>query len=165
MREVAHHLQNEAVKLVKANNDLADLFARSVFNRYYYSTYHIVRDLLGQLEPQWRRVAHKNLPQLMTGQVVTVLKAGKTKASRVDDSDLVRNIARAIASAHELSSILTISYAARVTADYEVEQKVAFDASSRFALDTTSINDAHQWPHKAEFHAKDVLSAWHQLQT
>lgn len=52
-----------------------DLFARSAFNRFYYSAFLKTRSTLKILNPSWGKSKHANLPELLEGKVISLVKA------------------------------------------------------------------------------------------
>jgi hypothetical protein len=57
---VAKRLSEIALNEVSETD--ADAFGRSAFNRYYYASYLITRDMLRQLDPSWTRTGHSKIP-------------------------------------------------------------------------------------------------------
>src|ERR1051325_902919 len=42
-----------------------DLFGRSAFNRFYYASYLITRDMLWRCDPTWAWTPHQEIPNLL----------------------------------------------------------------------------------------------------
>lgn len=63
MKIVGEKLSDWAV--AEKDDGHVDLFGRSAFNRYYYSTFLITRELLRSLDPKWGTAAHKNIPEIL----------------------------------------------------------------------------------------------------
>ena len=78
MDVVAHHLQTHALALSDPTE--RDLYGRSSYNRYYYAAFLSARQVLAGLRPEWGRIAHATYPELLTGEVVKVLKSGRMRA-------------------------------------------------------------------------------------
>lgn len=161
MKVVAHHLQVTALK--SENVTARDLFGRSSYNRYYYATFLIVRKVLAQLRSEWGSLPHAAYPELLQGRVNTVLVNGRQKAQKMQDAELVNQCQRALVAARELAALMRASSAIRVVADYHPEIPVNFSHSDRFALNNVDITEAHQWPERAEAWAREIESAWRQV--
>lgn len=161
MEVVAHHLQVTAIRW--GNPAERDLFGRSSYNRYYYAAFLNVRQVLVQLKPEWRRLAHASYPEILTGRIVQILSRGRYQALRVQDSGLVNQCQRAIAASKGLATLLKAGYAIRVIADYSPEVLVDFVHANRFSLNNVEISEAHQWPERAKAWAREIENAWRQV--
>lgn len=161
MEQVAHHLQHQAVTNTEAK--AKDLFGRSAYNRFYYAAFLRTRDLLTKFDPDWSKIAHKNLPEVLEGQVLSRLRKGQKEAQRARDFELDSQIARAIKAAYELAQILREGYAARVTADYNPEIGVTFAAGGGFSLNSIKIDTAYNWPERARVYCKWIADVNLQL--
>lgn len=160
MHIVGHHLQLQAVAVGAGEKDA---YARSAFNRYYYSAFLTVREMLRKLDPAWSSPDHAGIPGLLRGQVQRKLKAGKPPAQKIGDTALVSKIERAVRSIHELAEILNTARGIRVVADYEAEEPVVFDGIPRFTLRSVDITDAHDWAGAARLHCATIQSAWEEI--
>lgn len=159
LEAVALHLQREAV-LKKADADIADVFGRSAFNRYYYATFLRARSMMAALDVSWGHVAHKTYPELLKGKVRGRFKKEAKRAQRVQDLDLILSCKRAESACHELADMFIKSYSIRVVADYEPSERVVFDPAGRFQLRGVDINVAHQWPAKADSLCEFIERTW-----
>lgn len=161
MQQVARHLQITAMGLVDPLE--RDLFGRSSYNRYYYATFLCVRAVLVRLRPEWSRMAHASLPEVLTVEVCKTLKKGRDRADRLGDMELVWQCSRAIKAAKELAALMRSSSATRVVADYHPEILVNFVHGERFSLNEVGITEAHQWPERAQAWLTDIEGAWSQV--
>ena len=160
MHVVGHHLQMEAIG---APVDDRDAFARSAFNRYYYSAFLTIRAMLRSLDPAWSSLSHASYPEVLRGKVLKSFRESKKRAKKNDDGALVRKIERAERSIYELAKIMTTAYGVRVVADYEPEEQVSFDGNPRFALRAVGISDAHDWENNARLLCRSIESVWNEI--
>jgi len=72
LHNVATHLISQARSM--GSEMLVDAYARSAFNRYYYSSFLSTRELLSQLNGSWGREPHKNIPKILSENVVGQIK-------------------------------------------------------------------------------------------
>jgi hypothetical protein len=128
---VGHHLQTHAHGL---GGGQRDAYARSAFNRYYYSVFLKTRDLFRTINPAWARMPHADYPETLKGAVRKQLRKGWTRARRDGDTKLQCDTEAAIRAVEALSSLLEKAYAIRVVADYEPEEVVDFRGGDRFSL-------------------------------
>ena len=141
---VADHLSQEAKS---RHADGADAFGRTAFNRYYYAAFLSTRELLMQIERSWSRAPHGNIPDLLERDLVkrlrTTLKRLQTKGT-VAEGRAKSLVSQAGAAAGDIASILRMAYKVRITADYEPEERVAFEPTT-FRLATHTEAEAKQW--------------------
>jgi hypothetical protein len=163
MRVVADRLADWAV--AERNEDDADAFGRSAFNRYYYSSYLITRDMLKQLDPKWASGGHREIPNILAQ---ALRNKAKKQIKRVEKDKLVApgtaatlrdSLNLAVA---ELSNLLQMAYGIRVVADYEPETRVVRDGN-RITLGEGSLGAARTWPNRAASYTKRILKIWRQL--
>lgn len=160
MHEVGLYLRNEAHT---NSGPHRDAFARSAYNRYYYSCFLVLRSALSEINPSWASLPHNDYSGLLAGKILQLFKKEMNKAKRAEDSEYKKLLNAAIVATKELSRITDEAYAVRVTADYHPEVKVIFKGASVFSLN--SINDAraHQWFGRVSNLINDVLRAWRQM--
>lgn len=140
----------------------SDLFARSAFNRYYYAVYLIVKENLSIINPECGNMSHKNLPEVLKGQVIKKIKNDIKRKIRNDvlkphQGDSIKW--KVIHSANELSNILEDAYRIRVIADYEPSIKVVI-VNNTLLLDGEKASDAKRWKNDAEIHITNILEAY-----
>ena len=157
---VAHHLQIEAQKRSTADRDI---FARSAFNRYYYCSFLLTRQLFQSISPNATPHAHKAFPEFLKTTIVKELNRGLEIARRTKDGELKNILNRAKSAALNLAQQLVLAYAVRVTADYNPESEVEFESKSRFALNGVSVTEAHQWEQKTKSYCRTIEDAWRYL--
>lgn len=160
MQEVAHHLQKEAHAMAGVERDA---FARSAYNRYYYSCFLEIRAAFKEISEEWERAAHKSFPEILKSPISKNLKLGKRTANRVGDVELVRRIDQALRGCIELASIVERANGARIVADYNPEIGVGFNGSARFSLNGIEITEAHQWHDRVRVLTRQILSTWRQV--
>lgn len=154
---VGHHLQNFAHNFA---GEERDAYARSAFNRYYYSIFLKTRDLFISLDPTWSRKPHADYPVTLRASVRKQLKKGWTRAQKSGDIKLMRDIETALKAIEALSSLLEKAYAIRVVADYEPEQVVEFNGENRFSLKEVEITSAHGWRARCNTFCTEIRNAW-----
>lgn len=156
---VGHHLQNYAHNFA---GEERDAYARSAFNRYYYSIFLKTRSLFSSLDPAWSRKPHAEYPVTLRVSVKKQLKKGWTRAQKDGDAKLMRDIEAAFRSIEALSVLLEKAYAIRVVADYEPEQEVEFHDANRFSLKEVEITSAHGWRARCDSFCSEIQKAWMQ---
>lgn len=162
MKRVAKHLRERALAI--DDGDEADLFARSAFNRYYYSAYLIVRSGIQGLDPKWSgNVAHAQIPDMLRGQINSELRKHKNAAVKINDKDLVKALDLSVNAAKSLAEMMEKGRYARVSADYNPEIKVIFSGVDGFSLNEVPVDQAKAWPEKAEIWMTQILAAWSQV--
>jgi len=159
MHRVAHHLQQKAV--AAAVNE-RDSYARSCYNRYYYSVYLECRQMLSGMDSSWASLSHAGYPALLGGKIKRNFQAERKKAFKNHDSDLVNIIDKANRSIAELQKIIIKANTTRVVADYEPDEKVDFVGADRFSLRSINVTEAHGWTNSVRTHCKTISSAWRQ---
>lgn len=157
---VGHHLQLEANKPLTPERDA---FARSAFNRYYYSAFLNIRELLSALDASWSSLPHKSYPDLLKGQVKRRLNEARRRAGRIGDTPLINRIDNAKRAIDELSKVMSTAYGIRVVADYEPGEAVNFETTSRFALRSVDISDAHEWENSTRVLCQNVRKTWDEI--
>ena len=160
MECVGAFLQQEALKRHGAEYDS---FGRSSFNRYYYAAFLEVRTVLRQLSPKWGHVAHKNIPELLTGDITKALKKGLALARKTDDRVALPLCSTAVTAARDLAALMTQAYASRVVADYEAEVRIVPGPAGDYKLNEVFVSIAKAWPHKARTLSGSIGVAWQQL--
>lgn len=157
---VGHHLQKEAMKPASQERDA---FARSAFNRYYYSAFLNIREMLGDLDSSWSSMTHKSYPEVLQGQVKRRFNQARSRAVRNDDTVLVDRIDAAKRAIDELTKTMRTAYGIRVVADYEPLEEVEFDPKHRFSLRSVGITDAHQWESNTRILCQNVRNTWNEI--
>jgi hypothetical protein len=143
----------------------ADAFGRSAFNRYYYASFLITREMLKKLNPQWASAPHSNIPGILNKSIIDrvrrqIKQIERKKLSDGRDSSKQRYyINTAVAG---LSGLLSSAFSVRVTADYEPECRVV-KVGHLLTLNDQSLEAAKSWPDKAEAFCKVILKVWRQL--
>ncbi len=139
-----------------------DAFARSAYNRYYYSCYWAIRAAFAEMSPSWAKAPHKAFPEILK-DIAKKLKIERRRAQRLDDHDLTKQIDAARRAIEVLVPIIEKANVTRIVADYQPEIGVRFDGSARFSLNGVEITDAHEWNGRVEILMNKVLSAWRQV--
>ena len=149
MHQVAEHLSTEAKR---TTGDVADVFGRSAFNRYYYGVFLSVRRVLAASDSKWAKVAHKDIPELLEGEFTARVRNQVTQLSShglIPVSTGRRRVSEASSAASELASLLRVAYRVRIAADYEPDKRVTFDRDE-FALDGSSQGEARGWQRRVD---------------
>lgn len=160
MHEVGHHLQIEAIK---KKGPEKDLFARSAYNRYYYSIFLMAREMLLILNPDHGHLAHQDYPAILSGSIVKSLKKDRSSAQKNSDYALLNKIESAISASKNFSELMQRAYATRVVADYQPHEKICFTDNERFYLKGMSITEAHSWLSRATLWRDTIIDAWSQV--
>lgn len=158
MRQVAEHLESEA-KRRRMSVDEVNLFARSAFNRYYYATFLLARELMKKFRPDWKG-NHSSLPKELTGSILREIKQLKNKANRLRDYGVVNQCDACIHHIHRLSEVLEDAYGLRVIADYEPEIAAAIDRDGTIALGDKKISEAKHWVEQAILLKGQIETFW-----
>lgn len=143
----------------------ADAFGRSAFNRYYYASFLITREMLKELNPEWARAPHREIPVILEKSIIGRVKRQIKNTERKklyavrDSSKQRRSLNIAVA---ELSGLLSSAFSVRVTADYEPECRVV-RAGNLITLNNQSLEAAKSWPDRAEAFSKVILKVWREL--
>lgn len=160
MEEVAQFLATQAVTL-RRDPARADLFGRSAFNRYYYATFFITREMLSDFDKGWRSTPHARVPDILNSRVKDPIQRFKRKATQLGDTEAVGICSHGLQSISDLVIILKQAYSVRVTADYDPTVSVSFGKSSnQFSLGHTSVTTAQNWVKRAEFLTGSVRRSW-----
>ena len=160
MREVAISLEDRANEL---RNDAgrADLYGRSAFNRYYYASFYVARDMLAEFDPSWRSTTYASIPELLNGKVRSRIKKFQAQARKLGDSESIAICSRAISDVNELSQLLREGYAVRSTADYDPSVSITFSKNSgQFSLASVPVSTARKWVDRANQLSSVVRRAW-----
>ena len=158
MEQVAHSLQKWAIERRQDPDDF-DQYGRSAFNRYYYSTFLIVRPLIVEFEPDWGR-SHSSIPGMLTGSIERELKRFRKSAMGRLDKDDIRTLNVAIAALNSLAQLMTSANASRIAADYNPEIPLTVKGADRFSLASTDISEAHDWPARARTMTSQIRRGW-----
>lgn len=143
----------------------ADVFGRSAFNRYYYATYLITRATLRQLDASWSRIPHKGIPPLLMGPVLERVKRVSRTAQQkglIDGNDAASLYYSVRAAASELAEMMKGACEVRCVADYEPETQIQRKGKVITLVDH-SIDEAKNWPRRAEAHSGIILGTWRRL--
>ena len=152
------------IALNERDQDNFDLFGRSAFNRFYYASYLITRDMLGQCNPVWAKTSHKEIPNLLNDCVAKRIKeAIRNQAGKLishHDGKLMAQ--EATAAIVPLAQLLTSAYAVRCVADYEPGQRIQ-PAQKSFELIGHSNHAANAWPKRTTTYTRTILKIWKRL--
>ena len=153
------------IALAEPVEEYADSYGRSAFNRYYYATYLIARDMLRQLNPSWTRTGHSEIPNLLTGAVITTVRKELRRQHKLgglgagESASMGRDANTSVA---DLSNLLKIAYEVRRVADYEPEQRILRNGRV-IKLGEQTIEAARNWPRRASAYTKSLIKIWRQL--
>lgn len=161
MERVAHHLQQTAIAKRNGGDDF-DVFARSAFNRYYYSLFLIVRGSVLSMKPDWEAV-HSGLPDILTGSIYKKIHSYRANSLKRQDAETIEICNRALSALKTLAELMRSANSVRVLADYNPQVKIVDEGDLRFALGTTNITSAHNWPTRATILVREIERAWRLL--
>lgn len=134
-------------------------FARSSFNRYYYSLFLIVREAVLEINPHWD-AAHAGVPDLLEGAIYRQISSFRSSSAKRQDAETVQICSSGLAALKALAELMRTAYSVRVLADYNPEIRVLIEADARFALGPTNITVAHGWPERGRALTRQVRRAW-----
>lgn len=162
MRSVGDFLKKSSSE---RSDDEKDAFARSAYNRYYYAAFLAVRPLILEQKGDTFEVKHKQIPEILKGEITREIKRYKKDIQRFGYSkETSREISLCDASikfAKSLAELMEIAYQVRVTADYNPEKKVSIQqklGNTEFFLDNVSSTIASEWENTASGHVKNIIS-------
>lgn len=161
MQVVGRYLQVEAMK--SHSPEEKDLFGRSSYNRYYYATFNVTRDIVRKINPDWVSSKHAEYPDIFSKKIVHRLKKERYSAIKVGDQELVCALNKAISSANDISRLLREANSARKVADYDLTIKINFVNTNRFSLSSVEIASAHLWSSRANALGSQIVDAWRQI--
>lgn len=160
MKVVGEQLQKWAQE--KSELSEKDVFGRSAFNRYYYATFLITRETLGDLNPSWLCEKHKNIQNTL---VTTVRKPVISELKKLVRQGIINPGEGSVAENNlkiattELSNLLNQAYDLRCIADYEPEIHVSID-KKKLLLRNYKLNTASGWPGRASAYCKTIRKVW-----
>lgn len=163
MKRVAEKL--EAIAGAAVADEDVNFFGRSSFNRYYYSIFLQVRDVLRAKNPDWGRIAHKTVPEVLKGAVLKEIRKAveaQVKASLLSKSEGAAMAARANGVVNELSDLLAEAYQVRCDADYEPEH-LALRSNGSIVMREKKLSAAATWPRRADAKLGELLRIWRDL--
>ena len=163
MKIVADKLAEWAVSV--RNEDNTDAFGRSAFNRYYYASYLITREMLNGLDASWTYTSHSNIPELLEKAVINKIRKQlkqKEKTGLIAHAQAVRFRNTANTAVSELSNVLKLAYDVRVVADYQPEIKIIREGR-KVQLGHETLEGAKNWTKRVSQFTKSILKIWRQL--
>lgn len=152
-------MQKHAVSLTAVNVDF-DVYARSSFNRYYYSMFLIVRAMVSKIDPKWGCLPHKSYPEILNGSIYNSISLALRRARKISDPEAIHYLQIAKSAAKELANLMDAGYAVRVVADYEPDLKIKDCGQSRYSLNGVNISAAHAWTDRAKILSVAVDKGW-----
>lgn len=163
MRRVAEKL--EAIAENARSADDINFFGRSSFNRYYYSIFLQIRDVLKAKNPDWGRIAHKTAPVVLKGAVLKEIKKtidSQVKSSLLSQSEGAAMTAKANGILIELSDLLAEAYLVRCDADYEPEY-IAELKNGAIVMRDKKLSAAATWPRRVDVKLGELQRVWRNL--
>jgi hypothetical protein len=163
MKEVGDKLRDWA--RAEKTESARDLFGRSALNRYYYSAFLSVRDVLKKLDSKWAKHPHKTMPILIQETVYGRLQHRALQSLRngliaPSEASGIQSTSRRVS--NELAELLRQANLARVTADYEPETKLVRERDD-FLLGSLRLSTAGNWENRAANLAASLLVNWNKL--
>jgi len=160
MKLVGEKLENYAVS--ESDENIKDLFGRSAFNRYYYAAFLITREMLGGINPKWKKTPHKEIPELLKGAVrKPVIQRLKQNAKKdlITNGELSALQTKLTNATNELANLLVQAYDVRLIADYEPERHILIK-NRVIILSSCKLTSANNWADRASAYCKDIRKAW-----
>lgn len=158
------YVGNALSDLADADTDFShkDLLGRSAFNRFYYASFLCTRKMLGELNPDWKGTAHKNIPTLLRTSIKKDVRnalRGLEHSGAISKSKSSQELSELTKTIGELAELLESSYSARILADYEPEILVTIDGKV-IKLDMHKLTTASSWPDKTNAYCKIIFRIW-----
>ena len=160
MKVVGEKLEEWALN--ENNNRVQDLFGRSAFNRFYYASFLITRETLGQLKPNWKYTQHSEIPNLLVKALRTPVKQALKMAVRkgtLSPSQESILLTKLNTASTELASLLREAYEIRVVADYKPEIAKVIDKNV-ISLEGCKLKTATGWASRASAYCKVIRQVW-----
>jgi hypothetical protein len=159
MRRVAEHLADQA--MLASDKGERDVFGRSAYNRYYYSTFLLVRESLRRMQvlKEQDDIAHASIPQMFDGSIRGRLNKSRSHAEKIQDRESVKIFSDALSAARNLAFLMNEARGIRTAADYHPEVGVIFSQQG-FQLMSMEIDKARNWPNKAKAFLGPIERAW-----
>jgi hypothetical protein len=159
MQQVGNELARWAQQKTKEVD--FDAFGRSAFNRYYYASFLVVREMLVKLDPSWGQERHSNIPGLLKISILKRIKNEIRKQSKAGfpKNEHPRHPNSAILG---LADLLESANKIRVDADYFPEKKVSFE-NGKLMLSNTTLSSAENWLKQTKRFTGEILYIWRQL--
>ncbi|MEB2416658.1 hypothetical protein [Citrobacter sp. R-1.5.2] len=148
--EVAEHLTKQAKASHRKGAQtivLADAFARSAFNRYYYACFLCIRTFVSSIEAKWSNVAHLDVPNLLRNNVKQKIDAELKKGEKIGiltPGGYQSKKSMVLTSLEIMASTMSLAYIVRGIVDYEPEIKIMFNEGA-FSINATSVAEAKGW--------------------
>ena len=159
MQQVARALSKWAEE--KEKNGDYDVFGRSAFNRYYYASYLVVREMLLKLDSSWGKERHSKIPDLLK---TTILRKIKNEIKKQAKAGFPRNeyLKDPNSAIIGLADLMESAYKIRIDADYFPEKKVSF-VNGKLILSNTTLSSAEKWLNQTNRFTGEILTIWRQL--
>ncbi|MCT7943633.1 hypothetical protein [Shewanella holmiensis] len=155
----------EGLAVGNSNPINSNLLGRSAFNRYYYASYLITRDMLEELEPKWARTSHANIPltlrETIRAPVKKILRNQLEKGliSFTQQSKLWSSLR---IESEALAELLEQAYDLRVRADYKPEELIT-RSGDVIMLGGNKLATARAWPDRTSAHCKSIIKVWKEV--
>jgi len=164
MYQVGAYLQQQISEGNIAEND-RDQFARTAFNRFYYSAFHAVNELVIAIDPDQASMRHGNFPDYISNTLASDLnnrlkRRFKVRAISGQEYNILKN--QIHHATKQLARLISNAYSTRVIADYKLSVSVSFRPGG-FSLSGTDIKVAHKWQQEASLYCATIRKAWRSL--
>jgi hypothetical protein len=159
MEQVAIFLREHATTLSR-DSDEFDLFGRSAFNRYYYSLFLVVREMLLNMNGDWKKCRHAHIPDILSSSVTREMNRALSVARRLDDNESIAILRQGTSSCKTLSTIFSQALHVREIADYFLEVKVERSQGAKFSLNSVPIGQLASWLSDVRMHRAKIERAW-----
>ncbi|MBN4054444.1 hypothetical protein JYT87_01910 [Nitrospira defluvii] len=139
-----------------------DLFGRSAFNRYYYAAFLITREMLGAIEPKWKKTPHRAIPKLLKDAVCKPVVKRLEQSAKKDlltNGELSALRSKLTKATTELANLLHQANNVRLIADYEPENHIVVN-NKIIILSFCTLTSANTWANRAKAHCKDIRKVW-----
>lgn len=163
MKRVADRLSQIAHDA--SGSDEINVFGRSSYNRYYYAIFLLVRAKLSQKNTDWGRVAHKSVPDILRGPVLTEIRrsaSAQRKSGLLTAGEASQIQDRANYAISDLADLLEEAYQVRCDADYEHDFLVE-KSNGTLVMRGRKLSAAASWPRRVEANLGVVVGIWRDL--
>lgn len=155
-RYVGDSLRNQQAK--NGNSSERDLLLRAAYGRYYYASFHLIREALIEIDKKWNCPSHASVPNMLRGTVqkqIFMKINNFRKRNLLKEKDAVLLKLGVEARINNLSSLMTDAVAVRTIADYDLNIKV-YNLDNMPELDGITIEIASKWPETVEANLKEL---------
>ncbi|GJL56650.1 MAG: hypothetical protein NPIRA02_37820 [Nitrospirales bacterium] len=138
----------------ESNTQDVDAIGRSAFNRFYYASFLLTREMLGNFDSQLMKARHASIPEILNGSIKKkIQRVSRSRKNMISQKD----VSQAFDSLNALSSLLQDAYKVRCDADYCPEKKIIRNGvKGEIFLEEKKLSSASNWQRHAERYVKII---------